>query len=76
MRMELRQQFLTYWKDNSIANTKKQSQWTGRYVINFGKFPSISLESLSVVTSIQYVRYFKMKISQVQMWMNYVRYNV
>ena len=35
----------------------------------------LNLFRKSVVTSMQYVRYFK-KISQVQMWMNYVRYRM
>ena len=44
----------TYWKDN-IPNIKKQTRQTDRYMINFGEFPSLSLESPSFVTSVQYV---------------------
>ena len=42
-----------------------------RYAITFVEFPSLSLESPSVVTLIQYVYFFMMRINQVQMWMNY-----
>ena len=66
-----RQQFSTYWKDNNIPNIKTQARRTNRYVINFDEFSSVSLESASVVTSIQYVCYFMMEINQVQMWANY-----
>ena len=64
-------QFSTYWKDNNISNIKIQARRTDRYVINFDQFSSLSLESASVVTSIQYVCYFMTKINQVQMWANY-----
>ena len=40
-------------------------------MINFGEFPSHSLESPSVVASNQYVCYFLMRINQGQVWMNY-----
>ena len=40
-------------------------------MIDFGEYPSFSLESLSFVTSMQYVCIFTKKINQVQVWMNY-----
>ena len=55
IKMQLRQYFFTYWKDNNIPIIKKQTRQSDRYVINFNEFPSFFSESPSVVTSIQYL---------------------
>ena len=59
------QYFFTYWKCGNIQNIKnKIDELTD--MINFGEFPLISLESLSVVTQcIMYVIFMK-KINQVE----------
>ena len=48
---------LLYWKDNNIPNIKTQNRRTERND-RFWWFLSLSLESSSVVTSIQYVCFF------------------
>ena len=53
-------------KTATFQTLKKQTRRTDRYMINFGEFPSLFLESLSVVTSIQHVCYLMMRINQVQ----------
>ena len=40
-------------------------------MIDFGEFPSVSLESPSVVTWMQYVCYLHEEMNQVKVWMNY-----
>ena len=52
---------LLYWKDNNIPNIKTQNRRTERND-RFWWFLSLSLESSSVVTSIQYVCFFMKKI--------------
>ena len=42
-------------KITTFQKIKKQIRRTDRYVINFAQFPSLSLESPSVATSVQYV---------------------
>ena len=60
------------WKNltNSTTEQTEQTRQTDS-MIDFGEFPSLSLESPSVVTSIQYVCYFMVRTNQVQGWMNY-----
>ena len=47
---------LTYWKYNNIPNIEKETEqtWTDRYD-RLRLFPSLSLDSPSVATSIMYV---------------------
>ena len=66
IKMKLRLQFFTYWKENNIPSIKKQTRQTDRYVIKFGEFTLLSFESQSVFTSFQYVSYFMMRINEVQ----------
>ena len=49
---------LTYWKYNNIPNIEKETEqtWTDRYD-RLRLFPSLSLDSPSVATSINYVCY-------------------
>ena len=59
------------WKNSNTPNIKKQTRRTDICVINYGEFPSLSLKSPSVTTSIQYLCYFMMAVNQVQVWINY-----
>ena len=47
----------TYWKDNNIPNIKKQNLRTDRY--DWLRLLSLSLDCLSAVSLIQYVRYYE-----------------
>ena len=59
VRMWLRQYFFTYWKKKQHhLETLKDKIGKLTDMTSFDEFPSLSLESLSVVTSMHYVCYF------------------
>ena len=75
IRMWLRQQFFTYWKDNNIPNIKKQTRRTDRSDrlrwISLTLFRKSVCCCLTSICNIRMYAIFIMRINQVQVWINY-----